>query len=172
MRLAEFIPLNMEAILVQWEVFAATLLPAASEHDAACLARPRAADSGGRGAGSVDFPDEASSGRQIEGASAQADGRPGDGGGNARGPAGEKRLRHQPTGRRVPRSARQRPSPVDGRVSSPTTRIWRTSSASTRPSTRRSPNRSASSLPRWTRRATCCSGCWVTTCAVRSTPSR
>ena len=29
MRLAEFIPLNMEAILVQWEVFAASLHPAA-----------------------------------------------------------------------------------------------------------------------------------------------
>ena len=29
MRLAEFIPLNMEAILVQWEVFATSLLPAA-----------------------------------------------------------------------------------------------------------------------------------------------
>ena len=46
-------------------------IPGCGEHDAAGLARSRATDSGGCGEGFVNSPDEASSGRQVHGASSK-----------------------------------------------------------------------------------------------------
>ena len=113
MRLADFILRDMESILVEWEAFAATLLPGCGEHDPTGLARSRETNSGGCGDRFVNPPDEASSDRQIPGESSKIDGRPGDCGTNACHTAGAKRFRHQPARLRIPRPARQRPSPVD-----------------------------------------------------------
>ena len=87
MRLAEFILRDMEAILREWEAFAATLFPAATRHDATGLARPRQTDSGGCGQRLVNPPDEASSGRQIQGKSPELARSTGNSGRNARRPA-------------------------------------------------------------------------------------
>ena len=117
MRLAEFIPLNMEAILVQWEVFATSLHPAArnmtplalrdhaqqileavvADLSTAQTRQAQADKSKGRQLKQVGAPETAAETHAILRA--------------------QKRLRHQPTGRRVPRSPRQRPPRVDGRMS-------------------------------------------------------
>ena len=54
---------------------------------------------------------------------------------------------------------------------SPMTLISRMSSALTRPSTKRSPNRSGFLANRWIKRATYSLGCWVMTCEIPSTQS-
>ena len=108
-RLAEFILRDMEAILGEWEAFAATLLPAAARMTPLALRDHAKQILEAVAKDLVNPPDEASSGRQIQGESPEIDGSPGNSGRDARRPAGAKRLRHQPTGRRVPRPARQRP---------------------------------------------------------------
>jgi hypothetical protein len=112
MRLADFILSNNESILVEWERFAATLLPAAVSMTQLALrneakeileavatdlstAQTRQAQidkSLGRAPKVMDAPETAAQTRAI---------------------AGAERFRHQAAGLRIPRPARQRPSPVD-----------------------------------------------------------
>jgi hypothetical protein len=56
MRLADFIQRDLEAILIQWEAFAATLLPAAADMDSQKITRSRGADLARRVQGSGDIP--------------------------------------------------------------------------------------------------------------------
>jgi hypothetical protein len=116
MRLAEFIPRNMEAILVQWEAFASTLAPAATNMTPLAL-RDHAqqileavvADLSTTQTRQAQA--DKSKGRQLKQVGAP------ETAAETHDPAGQKRLRHQPTGRRVPRAPRQRPPHVDGRMS-------------------------------------------------------
>ena len=72
MRLADFILRNMEAIVAQWEAFAATLLPAAANMKSPAL-RDHAADPAGGRKGSLNGPDEGSTIRKIKGARTSVD---------------------------------------------------------------------------------------------------
>lgn len=61
MRLADFILRDMETILVQWEAFTGTQLPAAASMNQR-IARPHGANSAGSRKGFVYFPDQDSPG--------------------------------------------------------------------------------------------------------------
>ena len=147
MRLAEFILRDMEAILREWEAFAATQLPAAARMTPLALRDHAKQILAAVAKDLVNSPDEASSGRQIQGTSPETAGSTGNRGRDARRPAGAKAASTSTswppsTAPCAPASFACGWTPVR-----PTTVIWRMSSASTRPSIRRSPNRSAFSRP-------------------------
>ena len=117
MRLADFILSDMESILVEWEAFAATLLPGASNMTPLAL-RDHAEQI--LEAMVKDLSTSQTKQAQVDksrGKSAKIGGRSGDCGTNACRPAGAKQFQYQPARGRISRAARQRPSPMERSVS-------------------------------------------------------
>ena len=169
MRLHDFILRDMESILVEWEAFAATLFPAAAsmtplalrdhakqilEAVATDLSTPQTKQaqvdkSLGRAPKLMEAPETAAQTHAVLRARSGFD------------------INQLAAEYRALRASVQRLW-----TGALMTLVWRMSFGSTRPSTKRSPNRSVFLAHKWTKRATYCLGCWVMTCEIRSTQSR
>ena len=167
MRLADFILRDMESILAEWEAFAATLFPAAAsmtplalrdhakeilEAVAKDLSTPQTKQaqidkSRGRAPKLMDARETAAQTHAILRARSGFD------------------INQLASEYRALRASVLR---LWTESCQPETLIWKMSFASTRPSTKRSPNRSNFLANKWSGRAICCSGCLAMTCAIRS----
>lgn len=171
MRLADFILRHMETILAEWEAFAGTLFPAAASMTPLAL-RDEAKEI--LEAVAKDLSTSQTKQAQIDKSL-----------GRAPKLLDARKLPHKPMrycGREAvstltswpPNTAPCAPASFacgPNHVSLMTL-IWKMSFASTKPSTKRSPNRSNFLANKWSGRAICCSVCLAMTCAIRSMRSR
>ena len=115
LRLPDFIQFEIEAILVEWETFAAAQLPAAAEMKSLAL-RDHAKQILQAIARDIRRPqtEEAQTLKSM-GRAPAASGYIRDGGRDTRASSRPKRVRHHPARGRVPSIARQRAAPLEGR---------------------------------------------------------